>query len=158
MDETEKTQDEVEVSLFELAEELIRHWFVIATIVIACGAVAAFYAYATLAPVSYQYLGRLRLPINTGAWQINTCVEVLRCDIGAVPGLNAVWQGKNSHVLILEFRGPEGSALRAQATQYLLQAKAKADDLLLGQLKADFERNIIKELQRDMAALKADEG
>ena len=140
MEETEKKQDEVEISLVELAEELKRCWRSVVAVVVACGAAAAVYAYATLAPIYYEYDARLQLPLNTGAWQINTVCEVLLGDRGVVPGLNGVWQQTNSHVLIVRFSGRDGNVVKAQAQKYLPQAKAKADALLLGQQRADFER------------------
>ncbi len=155
MDEMLKDQEQVEISLVELAQELRRRWLPIAACVVLCVGAAALYAYATLAPVSYIYDARLRLPLNTGAWQINTCAEVLRGDIGADNSLTGVWQLKNSHVLVLRFSGPEGSVLKDKAAEYLPKAKAKVDELLIGQQKADFQRGTIRDLQRSVEILTA---
>ena len=153
MEETEKKQDEVEISLVELVEELKRCWRAVVAVAVVCGAAAAVYTYATLAPIYYVYDARLQLPLNTGAWQVNTCIEILKNDLGSVPGFVSVWQAKKSSVLILSFRGLKDSELKVQAEEYLPKAKAKVDDFLLGQQWVDFERSTLKEIQRDMADL-----
>ncbi len=155
MEDKAMEQDLVEISIVELFQELWRRRLIIAACAIVCAVVSAVCAYVNKPSESYSYIARLQVPLNTGGWQINTCAEILRSDIGKTTGLTAVRQVPNSHVLMLTFNGPDGETLRKSAEEYMIQSKKRVEDVLAGGARENFRTKVQSDFRKYLATTNA---
>ena len=146
--------EEIEIDLRELYYELKNNLSFIVMLTASFVIAAAVYTFGVAKPV-YQYTGIIRLPINQGAWQVNTCTELLNNDIGKGNSLSSVTQLKNSYVLKLVFNGNDASAVKEDAEKYLDSAVKTVNKVLVEQQKADFEREIVNMIKSDISVIAA---
>lgn len=144
--------EEIEIDLRELYYELKNNLRFIVMLTAAFVIAAAVYTFAIAKPV-YQYTGIIRLPINQGGWQVNTCKELLKNDIGKGNSLSSVILLQNSYILQLVFNGNDASAVKENAEKYLDTAVKTVNKLLVGQQKANFEHEIVNMIRGDIAAI-----
>ncbi len=146
---------EVEISLVELFAELWGRRAAVAACAALCAAVAALCAWVSAPGTTYTLDGRLRVPLSTGPWQINTCAQLLSADVESLKTLRSVSQAPNSHVLIARFSGEDAGAVKAEAAAWLPKAKARLDELLTGEQKIACRLKAEDSVRKQLAELRA---
>lgn len=141
---------DIEIDLREVYQELKKNVKLIAGVTCAFAAAAAVYSFAIAKPV-YQYDRLIKLPINQGSWQVNTCVELLKNDTGKNNSLASVTLLKDSYILKLTFSGGDATVVKETADKYLPKAVNLVNGVLVDKQKADFENETVKSIKNNVS-------
>ncbi len=145
-------QEEIEIDLADIALEIKRNIALILICTLLGLAVVAAWSFCLL-KIGYIAKCVFRLPGDINEWQVNTCAEVLRCDIRDGFTLSRVRAIRNSFVLEVSFAGDSQEQIEQDMKRYLPMAEEKLNTLLSEQKKANLQKKFLKKLQRDLAAL-----
>ena len=142
-----------EITVMDLLGELRKHlFFIIFTIGIFFTS-SVVYNYFIAKPV-YQYSTLIQLPYNmTNGMQINTCVQLLREDIGK-ENLSSVSLLPGTNLIKLNFTGSNLQDIKRNGDKYTNVAVIEINDIIWSVKKEDISRSAVFDIKNSLAIIR----